>query len=245
MSFLRSHTRLVIMVAVLLGIGTVVVGAAFYRQQPADELNISVCDPAHGPFSLTIDNPFLPFPVGMVQVLEDSSHTVQMSVLNQTEIVAGISTRVVEEREWENGRLAEVARNFFVQAPDGTVCYYGEDVDEYWDGKIVAHGGAWRAGVGQNKPGIIMPAHPSVGQTYQQELAPAVANDRAEHVAMEGSYTTPAGTFHDVLLVNEKPSSTKRYARGIGLIFDAGAQLTKYSQKSSFQFTGSKQTHLI
>jgi hypothetical protein len=233
------------MVAALVGIGTVVAGAAFYRQQPADELNIAVCDPAQGPFSLTIDNPFLPFPVGMVHVLEDSLQKVQLSVLNQTELVAGITTRVVEEREWQNGQLAEVARNFFVQAPDGTVCYYGEDVDAYRDGKLVAHGGAWRAGVGQNKPGIIMPAHPSVGQAYQQELAPAVANDRAEHVAMEGSYTTPAGTFHDVLLVNEQPSSTKRYARGIGLIFDAGAQLTTYEQQSSFPFTRSKQTHFM
>jgi hypothetical protein len=235
MSFLRSNTRLLIIVAVLLGIG--IVAAAFYRQQPAvsqpqtsttQELDISVCDPANGPFSLTIDNPFMPLPVGRIHVLEDSSNKVQMSVLNQAEIVAGITTRVVEEREWKNGNLAEVARNFFVQARDGTVCYYGEDVDEYQDGKIVRHSGAWRAGVGQNKPGIIMPAHPTVGQKYQQEIAPGVANDRAEHVAMEGSYTTSAGTFNDVLLVNENPSSTKRYARGIGLIFDDGAKLTKY-----------------
>jgi hypothetical protein len=227
MSFLRSHTCLIIIVAILLGIG--VVGCApFDRSSPADELDISVCDPSHGPFSLTIDNPFLPLPVGMVHVLEDRSQKVQMSVLNQTEIVAGITTRVVEEREWTNGQLTEVARNFFVQAHDGTVCYYGEEVDEYQGGKIVAHSGAWRAGVGQNKPGIIMSAHPSVGQTYQQEQAPPTANDRAEHLAIEESYTTPAGIFHNVLLVQEKPSSTKRYARGIGLIFDDGAQLTKH-----------------
>src|SRR5207247_1288996 len=125
MSFLRSHIRLLIIVAVLLGIGTVV--AALYRQQPArsqpqtsttqtvsskaqtGELDISVCDPAKGPFSLTIDIPFMPLPVGMIHVLEDSSNKVQMCVLNQTEIVAGITTRVVEEREWKNGNLAEVA----------------------------------------------------------------------------------------------------------------------------------------
>lgn len=164
----------------------------------------------------------------MVHVLEDGSQKVQLSVLTQTESVAGIPTRVVEEREWKHGQLAEVARNFFVQAPDGTVCYFGEDVDEYRDGQIVGHGGAWRAGVGQNQAGILMAAQPRVGQTYHQELAPAVATDRAEHVALEGSYTTPAGTFQDVLLVKEQPASTKRYARGIGLIFDDCAQLTRY-----------------
>jgi hypothetical protein len=191
-------------------------------------LDISVCDPANGPFSLTIDNEFFPLPVGMVQVLEDAASKVQISVLDQTEPVAGVTTRVVEEREWENGVLAEVSRNFFVQAPDGSVCYYGEAVDDYKNGKIVGHGGVWRAGIGQNKPGIIMPAQPAVGQLYQQEIAPGVAMDQAEHVAMNQAFTTPAGTFHDVLLVKETPPSTKRYQRGIGLIFDDGMVLTKY-----------------
>jgi hypothetical protein len=164
----------------------------------------------------------------MVHVLEDSRSQVQISVLDQTETVAGVVTRIVEEREWENGVLAEVSRNFFVQAPDGTVCYYGEEVDDYKNGKIIGYGGAWRAGIGQNKPGIIMPAQPIVGQVYQQEVAPGVAMDQAEHIGMEQSFTTPAGTFQNVLLVKETPLSTKRYQRGIGLIFDDGMVLTEY-----------------
>jgi hypothetical protein len=197
-------------------------------QAQINELDISVCDPTKGPFSLTIDNPFMPLPVGMVHMLESSTSKVQMSVLNQTETVAGVTTRVVEEREWTNGSLSEIARNFFVQAPDGTVCYYGEDVDEYRGGQIVGHSGAWRAGTGQNRPGIVMPSHPVVGQTYRQEVAPGVATDRAEHVAMKQTLTTPAGTFNDVLVVKETPASDKRYQRGIGMIFDDGAMLTKY-----------------
>jgi hypothetical protein len=197
-------------------------------QAHSNELDISVCDPTKGPFSLTIDNPFTPLPVGMVHVLESSTSKVQLSVLNQTEMVAGVTTRVVEEREWENGSLSEIARNFFVQAPDGTVCYYGEEVDEYRGGQIVGHSGAWRVGTGQNKPGIAMPSHPAVNQIYRQEVAPGVAVDRAEHIAMNQTFTTPAGTFNDVLVVREIPASDKRYQRGIGMIFDDGAMLTKY-----------------
>jgi hypothetical protein len=37
----------------------------------------------------------------------------------------------------ENGLLVEVSRDFFAQAPGGTVCYFGEDVDDYEDGEIV------------------------------------------------------------------------------------------------------------
>ncbi|OGG03395.1 hypothetical protein A2W14_07510 [Candidatus Gottesmanbacteria bacterium RBG_16_37_8] len=192
------------------------------------ELDISICDPSRGPFSLNITNEFYPLPLGKVLVIEDASFKVQFSVLNQTEAVAGVTTRVIEEREWKNGSLIEISRNFFVQAPDGTVCYFGEDVDIYSGGQITGHSGAWRAGVGQNKPGIIMPAHPAVGQKYQQEIAPGIAMDRAEHISMGQSFTTPAGTFNDVLLVEETPPSTKRYQRGIGMIYDDGAVLTSY-----------------
>jgi hypothetical protein len=205
-----------------------VLGCSTYRDANQTSLDISMCDPANEPFSLTIDNEYFPLSIGMVHVLEDSRSKVQVSVLDQTETVAGVVTRVVEEREWENGVLAEVSRNFFVQAPDGSVCYYGEEVDHYKDGKIIGHGGAWRAGIGQNKPGIIMPAQPIVGQVYQQEVAPGVAMDQAEHIGMEQSFTTPAGTFQNVLLVKETPLSTKRYQRGIGLIFDDGMVLTEY-----------------
>ena len=192
------------------------------------DLDIAVCDPSAGPFTLNITNPFYPLPVGLVHMIESSNFKVQFSVLNQTEVVAGVTTRVIEEREWKNGNLIEVSRNFFVQAPDGTVCYYGEDVDMYSNGQITGHGGAWRAGVGQNKPGIIMPANPAVGQTYQQEVAPGVAMDRAEHTAIGVTFTTPAGTFSDVLEVSETPPSDKKYQRGIGMIYDDGAVLTQY-----------------
>ena len=205
-------------------------------QQPQNqikELNISVCDPANGSFTLNIDNPYFPLPVGMVQIIEDPKEKVQISVLDQTEVVAEINTRVVEEREWIHGELAEVSRNYYAQTPDGTVCYYGEDVDDYTEGEVVSHSGSWRAGEGNSKPGIIMPANPQVGQKYQQETVPHIADDRARHIAFEPSFTTPAGTFKNVLLVEEKmtyeiPNSYKRYAKGVGLIFDDGMMLTKY-----------------
>jgi hypothetical protein len=108
-------------------------------EEHGDELDISVCDPGAGPFSLTIDNPFMPLTVGKVSVLEgnEGSTAVHLgiTVLNEKEIITGVETRVVEERETHDGVLVEVSRNFFVQSPDGTVCYFGEDVDMY-DGKV-------------------------------------------------------------------------------------------------------------
>jgi len=114
--------------------------------------DIAVCDPGSGPHSLTIDNRYLPMPVGRKLVLDGhegkASMHLEVTVLDQTETVAGVKTRVLEERESQDGKLVEVSRNFFVQAPDGSVCYYGEDVDIYKDGAVVGHEGAWRAGLG-------------------------------------------------------------------------------------------------
>ena len=102
------------------------------NDQQNTELDIAICAADAGLFSLTIDNPFSPFPVGQQLLLEGQDDEgvlvrLEFTVLDETEVVAGVTTRVVEEREFKDGELVEVSRNFFVQAADGTVCYYGED----------------------------------------------------------------------------------------------------------------------
>lgn len=57
------------------------------------------------------------------------------------------------EQEWADGVLIEVSHNFYAQAVDGTVCYFGEDVDIF-EGGTVSHDGAWRADAAGNRPGI-------------------------------------------------------------------------------------------
>jgi hypothetical protein len=198
------------------------------------ELSVEVCDPSGGPFTLDITNPFLPYPEGGVWVLEGGGDRVQITVLPDTEVVAGVTTRVVEEREWEGGELVEVSRNFVVQAPDGSVCYYGEDVDDYAGGEISGHGGAWRAGEGNAAPGILMPARPEVGISYKQEVSPGSAEDAGAIVGMGETVKVPAGTFTDtlsVLDVNPMKGEVdpKYYARGVGMIVDESLKLTEYT----------------
>jgi hypothetical protein len=188
-----------------------------------------VCALERGPFSTNIDNPWFPLPVGKVSRLEGVEGTtplaVLITVLDQTEDVGGVVTRVVEERETEDGELIEVSRNFFAQAPDGTVCYFGEDVDIYEAGEIVSHDGAWRAG-GELLPGIIMPADPRPGMSYAQEIAPGIAEDHADHIAQNEEISVTAGTFTETLRTREwtplEPNETsiKAYAHGVGLIID-------------------------
>ena len=192
-------------------------------------LDIAVCAPENGPFTLEIDNEFFPLVPGTASVLEGDEDgelvRVEMTVLDETEDVAGVTTRVLEERESADGELVEISRNFFAQAPDGTVCYFGEDVDIYEGGEIVGQEGEWRAGQGGAEAGIQMPAAPEVGQSYYQEYAPDVAMDFGEIVAMGEPLTTPAGDFTDTLEVLESSpldsgTSTKIYVRGVGMAVD-------------------------
>lgn len=223
-------------VALLIVVVSTVAAVACSRGGGFENLmDLGVCDPYGGSFSTEIDNPYLPMPVGQrVELRDDGGLLVRITVLDQVETVADVKTRVVEEYEAVGGRVLEVSRNYFAQAEDGTVCYFGEEVDIYdEDGDITSHAGAWRAG-GDNVPGIFIPASPQIGQAFQQEIAPGVAEDQAKVVALGEETVVPAGTFDDtVTVVDRNPldgsEDTKVYARGVGLIVDEAAQMTEFS----------------
>ena len=172
---------------------------------------------------------------GFQLVLEGDGMRVHITVLDETRTVDGVLTRVVEEREWKNGALYEVSRNYFVMCEQsGDVFYVGEDVDYYQDGKVVKHDGSWLAGANGNRAGLMMPGTPKIGMKYYQEIAPGVAMDRAEIVSMSETCVTPAGTFRDCLKVKEGSAlefwakEYKYYAPGIGLVQDEDLRLRRY-----------------
>lgn len=192
-------------------------------------------------------NPYFILEAGYKLILageeDGESILVTITVLDEFEIVAGVQTRVVEEREWVDGVLAEVSRNFFaICRRTNGVFYFGEDVDIYDEqGNVVSHEGAWRAGVDGAKPGLMMPGIALLGSRYYQEVAPDVAMDRAENLSLTETVSTPAGTFENCLKVEETTplepdvKEYKLYARGIGLVQDEQLLLTEYEIPSPVQ----------
>ena len=91
------------------------------------------------------------------------------------------------------------------------------------------------SGVDGAEAGIIMPGTVLLGSRYYQEIAPDVALDRADHVAMGLTVETEAGTFEDCLEVREttplEPGglSIKFYCPGIGLVIDVPTELVEYT----------------
>jgi hypothetical protein len=160
---------------------------------------------------------------------------VTITVLNETREVNGTETRVVEERETLGGELIEISRNFFAICEEtNSVFYFGEEVDDYENGILIAHEGAWLAGEGENKAGVIMPGTILLGARYYQEIAPNVALDRAEIIDIGEVIQTPSGDFTDTLITQEtNPLESdvvelKYYAAGIGLIQEEDLMLEHY-----------------
>ena len=178
-------------------------------------------------------NAYITMQPGRVLRLEHGNDTLIVTVLAQTQQVDGVVTGVLEERETKHGKLIEVSRNFLATHRNtGDVYYFGEDVDNYKNGKIVDHASAWRAGTGGARFGLMIPAKPTVGQTFYQEIAPKVAMDRVEVVATNETVRTPAGTFEHCVHLREttpleRGVSHKYYAPGIGIIKDDEFELAE------------------
>jgi hypothetical protein len=145
-----------------------------------------------------------------------------------------VHARVIEEREFEDGEIVEISRNWFARCVEtGNIFYFGEEVDIFEDGELVNHEGAWRAGEDGAQPGVMMPGSFLVGAKYFQEMAPDVAEDRAEHTRMGFSETVPAGTFNDCGEVEEttplNPGGRdhKVYCPGVGIVRDQDLELVE------------------
>lgn len=176
---------------------------------------------------------------GHRRVLENGDERLVITVLPTTRVVDGVETRVVEERETKGTTLVEISRNFFaISKRTGAVYYFGEEVDMYANGKVTGHEGSWTSGVKGARFGLMMPSLPLVGARYHEEVAPALAMDRAEVVGIAGSAETPAGKFSRVLRVEETTplepgvKEYKLYAPGVGLIQDGSLKLVRHGVDS-------------
>jgi hypothetical protein len=238
------------MVGVIMLAASAGAAAADRKAEFTDEFPLEDCL-----FSSTGGNPYFILRPGRQLVYDneacvadggcDEFVRLQITVLDRTRDVVlvddgvrrTIRTRVVEEREWENGALVEVSRNFFAACGTGPmrdVYYFGEDVDvyEYVDGAVqVTHPGQWLAGRNGAEPGIIIPGGAFLlGARYYQEIAPGVALDRAEHTALDLEVATEAGEFDDCVEVVETTplepgDSVKVYCPNVGLVVDGDVVL--------------------
>ncbi len=228
---MKKSTFLSTALVVLATIVAVPSGLLADKAEFTDSFRLDECT-----FKTRGSNPYFILEPGDKLILEgeDGKEFVRLeiTVLNETEMVNGVRTRVVEELETADSQLVEISRNYFaICQQTNSVVYFGEDVDIYEDGEVVSHDGAWRAGENGARAGVMMPGIVLLGARYFQEVAPEVAMDRAEILSLDAMVETPAGTFEEVLVTEEttplEPNAKelKFYAPGIGLIQDSTLKL--------------------
>jgi len=151
--------------------------------------------------------------------------TDDMEVTRQTKVILGVRCTVVHDRVYTNGVLSEDTLDWYAQDTSGNVWYFGEDTKELdSNGNVTSTEGSWLAGVNGAHQGIIMEAHPRVGDHYQQEFAAGVAEDMAQVLGLHKSACVMYGCFDDLLLTKEwSPlekgvTEHKYYARDVGFV---------------------------
>ena len=182
-------------------------------------------DPAD--FSATVDNPWFPLTPGTTLtyagIRDGEPARDVVTVTSETVKIDGVPCRVVHDRLYMSGRLAESTSDYYSQDRDGNVWYFGEDTAEFdEDLNVVSTEGTWHAGESGALPGIFMPADPTLGETHRQEYLAGHAEDFFKVVDLSASITVPHGSFTGAMRTEEwtplEPDvlDNKYYVKGIG-----------------------------
>ena len=184
-------------------------------------------DPAN--FGGPIDNPWLPLKPGTTnryRGVGDDGKTRELNtvfVTHRKKRIMGVEATVVLDQVFSGGKPEERTFDWYAQDKQGNVWYMGEDSSNFEHGHWVKDDGSWTAGVGNAKPGIIMLARPTRGESYRQEYSPGHAVDQAQVLGPGGSVRVPFRSFGRTLLTLEYSTIDKQYelkwhARGVGVI---------------------------
>src|SRR6476619_5286030 len=216
----------------LLGAAMLVAAAAAFTVGRASPANAGgVIDAGH--FVRHITNPYLPYRPGSRWVYAGVKDGVTqrdvVTVRRRTKTILGVTATVVTDVATHHGTVLERTTDWYAQDDRGNVWYMGERTADYTGGGVDTSV-SWQAGVHGARPGIVMTAHPRVGDTHRQEYLAGQAEDQYWLVDLAQRVRTPFVTTSHAVLTLEwtrlEPGviDRKYYVRGIGLVAELSAQ---------------------
>jgi hypothetical protein len=136
-----------------------------------------------------------------------------------------VEALVVQYVAYHDGRIAEVAFDFYAQDDAGAVWYLGEDVFNYEDGVVADFDGTWIACT-DGPACMIMPADPRVGDVYRPENVYGTVFEEVTVQAVGVTVDGPRGPVGGAIIVRELHQDgaleDKTFAPGYGEFFTAG-----------------------
>jgi hypothetical protein len=131
-----------------------------------------------------------------------------------------VETLVSQYTAFLNGRIQEVALDYYAQADDGSVWYFGEDVSDYGPrGVILFTTDSWLAGR-DGPPAMIMPGDPQIGQAFRTENIPGKVFEEVTVKTIGKTVPGPLGPVQGAMvgqeLHDDGMTSDKVFAPGYG-----------------------------
>ena len=217
-----------------------------------EELNLKDFDKSEN-----IDNAWWPLKPGMQWTFEGhveedgkkESHRLVFTVTDLVKIIDGVRSRVIYDSDFTKGKLVEHELAYFAQDKVGNVWHLGQ-YREVMEGKVFVGGQIWVINNPTGaKAGIMMPADPKLGTpSYSEGFAPPPFywTDRGRVYQMGQKVKVPAGSYNDVLVIEEfdeeEPGAfqLKYYAKGVGNI-KVGSRGKKGSTNEILELVKAKQ----
>jgi hypothetical protein len=182
-----------------------------------------------------VDNQWLPLTPGTRLVwdgsaVEDGTPVKRRStstVTDMTKVIAGITTRVVYDQDFDDGKITEAEIAFFAQDADGTVWKLGQYPELFEEEKFTGAPNLWITGQDDAMAGIAMPAQPQPNApSYSQGYSPDIDFLDCATISQTGQRVcAPTGCYTDVMIVDESSPfdpdggiQRKYHAPGVGVV---------------------------
>ena len=165
----------------------------------------------------------------MLGTVDGKAFRTEVTLLPETRVVEWggqrVEVLVSQYAAYLDGRIHEIAYDFYAQADDGSVWYFGEDVFNFADGNIVDTHGTWIAGK-DGPAAMIMPADPQVGDVYRPENIPGFVFEEVTVTDTDLTVDGPLGPVDGSLLISELHMDgnleDKTFALGYGEFYTSG-----------------------
>jgi hypothetical protein len=174
-----------------------------------DSQRVDLVDPTFSQ-PTTVDNPLFPISALHSAVLlgndEGNPLRIETVLLPEPKVIdvgdEKVETLVSQFVSYLDGRIHEVALDWYAQDDEGNVWYFGEDVFNYEDGVVADTDGTWVAGE-DGPPGMIMPANPVVGQAYRPENIPDLVFEEVVVKSLDLTVEGPRGPVTGAMVGTE------------------------------------------
>jgi len=180
-------------------------GAQPYPPTGIDGLAIPTPSPDPQDFVSRVDNPWLPLTPGRTWVYEvhrtgRAPAVRTVTVLPHHVMVDGVETTAVRDTLTRPGETPTVETDFYAQDRAGNVWWFGQD-------------GFWRAGQEGAEAGLLMAAHPRLGDGYRS----GYASGRLEE-AVTVTRARPYVTLERTSVTAPDAATWDTYRKGTGLV---------------------------